>query len=141
MSKPIHTPGFLAVKGEEQNMLYSTTQGGGRVANVFPGQFLGKKPSAMRTANARLLAAAYNAFDCAAKKLGVNAVELAESMANGGLEDLVKALRPFAEAVFNDNGDLSVNTGHITNADYLAARTAIAKVKGGVSDRQGPRAV
>lgn len=35
-------------------------------------------------ASARLFAAAYNAFDSAAKKLGVNAVELAEAMRDGG---------------------------------------------------------
>ena len=36
-------------------------------------------------ANARLLAAAYNAFDSAAKNLGINAVEFAERMQESGL--------------------------------------------------------
>ena len=42
-------------------------------------------------ANGRLLAAAYNAFDSAARKLGCNAVEMAERMQGGGIADLVVA--------------------------------------------------
>jgi hypothetical protein len=42
--------------------------------------------------NARLLQAAYNAFDSAANKLGINAVELADRMQEGGIADLIQAL-------------------------------------------------
>jgi len=42
--------------------------------------------------NARLLIAAYNAFDSAARKLGVNAVELAERMADGELARLIEGV-------------------------------------------------
>lgn len=40
-----------------------------------------------------LLAAAYNAFDSAAKRLGVNAVELAEAMQGGQIADFIRALQ------------------------------------------------
>ena len=45
----------------------------------------------------RLLAAAYNAFDSAAKVLGCNAVELAERMADSGIADLIQAVRAAKE--------------------------------------------
>ena len=32
---------------------------------------------------------------------------------------LVETLRPFSAAVFNDNGDVTISTGHITTADWL----------------------
>ena len=44
-------------------------------------------------ANARLLAASYNAFDSAAARLGLNAVELAERMQDGGIAEFIDALR------------------------------------------------
>jgi hypothetical protein len=40
-----------------------------------------------------VLAAAYNAFDSAAKKLGVSAVELAEAIQDGQIADLIRALQ------------------------------------------------
>lgn len=33
----------------------------------------------------------------------------------------IDALRPFAAAVFNDNGDVTISTGHLTKGDYLTA--------------------
>ncbi len=39
---------------------------------------------------------------------------------------LVKAARPFYAAVFNDNGDVTISTGHITTGDWLALDAAIA---------------
>ena len=42
---------------------------------------------------------------------------------------LVKAARPFYAAVFNDNGDVTISTGHITTGDWLALDTALAAIK------------
>jgi hypothetical protein len=41
---------------------------------------------------APLLAAAYNAFDSAAKALNVNAIELAERMQDGGIAELLRVI-------------------------------------------------
>ena len=45
---------------------------------------------------------AYNAFDSAAKRLGVNAVELAERMADGGIAGLYSALRDAQDLIQRD---------------------------------------
>ena len=42
---------------------------------------------------------------------------------------LVKAARPFYAAVFNDNGDVTISTGHITTSDWLALDAALAAIK------------
>ena len=42
---------------------------------------------------------------------------------------LVKAARPFYAAVFNDNGDVTISTGHITTGDWLALDAALAAIK------------
>jgi hypothetical protein len=34
---------------------------------------------------------------------------------------LRKVLRPFKAAVFNDNGSVTISTGHITSQDYINA--------------------
>lgn len=47
--------------------------------------------------NARLFAAARNAFTAAAERLGVNAVELAERMAEGGIAELLEACKAALE--------------------------------------------
>jgi len=39
---------------------------------------------------------------------------------------LVKASRPFAAAYFNDNGDVTLDMGHIKTADYRALSAALA---------------
>lgn len=41
---------------------------------------------------------------------------------------LVGAARPFYAAVFNDNGDVTISTGHITTCDWLALDTALAAI-------------
>lgn len=45
---------------------------------------------------------------------------------NANLRDRVReaerAMRPFAGSVFNDNGDVTISTGHLTAQDWLAAR-------------------
>lgn len=40
-------------------------------------------------------------------------------------EQMREALRPFEAAVFNDNGDVTISTGHITRADWLALAAAL----------------
>ena len=42
---------------------------------------------------------------------------------------LVDAARPFYAAVFNDNGDVTISTGHITTGDWLALDAALAAIK------------
>jgi len=48
--------------------------------------------------------------------------QLAEARADA--ERLVGACRPFVAAVYNDNGDVTISTGHITMTDWLALDTA-----------------
>lgn len=42
---------------------------------------------------------------------------------------LVKAATPFYAAVFNDNGDVTISTGHITTDDWLALDRVLAQLK------------
>jgi hypothetical protein len=44
------------------------------------------------------------------------------------IERMRKALRPFSAAVFDDNGDVTISTGHITRHDYMAAQRALRGV-------------
>lgn len=41
-------------------------------------------------------------------------------------ERLRAALRPFSAAYYNDNGDVTISTGHIRTADYKAAHNALS---------------
>ena len=41
------------------------------------------------------------------------------------LSRLQKAVKPFYAAVFNDNGDVTISTGHITNRDWINLSTAM----------------
>lgn len=75
---------------------------------------------AHREEDARLLAAAYNAFDSAAKKLGCNAVELAEAMRDGELLSEILS-----------NSDLILyHTPHLDRAAFEKVTAIFAKVKG-----------
>ena len=65
-------------------------------------------------------AAAYHKWS---KTIAAAVLELPEVKA------LVKAARPFYAAVFNDNGDVTISTGHITTGDWLALDTALAAIK------------
>lgn len=77
----------------------------------------------MTTGNARLLAAAYNAFDSAAKKLGLNAVELAERMQDGEIASLVSAIEQLMWQVVNGT---SVEQGNAA----IEARAILTRVRG-----------
>lgn len=41
------------------------------------------------------------------------------------IAELEAALRPFASAAYNDNGDVTISTGHIRTEDWLRAKRAI----------------
>lgn len=41
-----------------------------------------------------------------------------------------EALRPFAACVFNDNGDVTIDTSHLRTQDYMRAKSAIASLQG-----------
>ena len=43
------------------------------------------------------------------------------------IAELEKALRPFAAAVFNDNGDVTITTSDIDHADWLKAQKVYRK--------------
>lgn len=45
------------------------------------------------------------------------------------IEKLRKALKPFADAVFNDNGDMTVSYGHLTSENCIQAYFAMKKTE------------
>lgn len=50
-----------------------------------------------------------------------------ERLAGSDIEriaELEAALRPFAACVFNDNGDVTISTGHLKTDDYMRAKSA-----------------
>ena len=83
-----------------------------------------KRSSATRT----FIAAALNAFDSAAAKLGVNAVELSERMADGGIAVLVEAATGFLHDC--DLGFYRTDQGYNSESRF---RAALKAVKDGVS--------
>lgn len=56
---------------------------------------------------------------CMAKELATEAA--------AAIEKLQKALRPFAGRVFNDNGDMTINTAAPTSEEYIQAYFAMKK--------------
>lgn len=44
---------------------------------------------------------------------------------NARIAELEAALRPFAAAAYNDNGDVTISTGHLTPQDWLRARRLV----------------
>ena len=47
------------------------------------------------------------------------------------LEEFMEVLRPFSIAVFNDNGDVTVSSGHISTEDYFKAYRLYHKLQTG----------
>lgn len=45
------------------------------------------------------------------------------------VEEALAALKRFADAVFNDNGDMTVNSGSVTREDYVLAYNAYRALK------------
>jgi hypothetical protein len=141
MSKPIHTHGpltaCLSLFNRECTGFHLTASPHGSLRPIAECNDPLTKAERKFTdneirANARLLAAAYNAFDSAAKRLGVNAVELAERMQDAeiaalldNLERCAFLLRRIAE------GDHHALENALKAAD--SAHLLIAKVKGGAT--------
>src|ERR1700722_14273093 len=113
MSKPIHTPGpvdlLWEVEGHDpDNIILRSTHNGLNmgICEVFESE-----------ANAKLLRAAYNAFDSAARKLGCNAIQLAEAMQEGAL---------LAEVL--DNADaILYHTPHLDKEAFGKVEAVLAK--------------
>jgi len=55
---------------------------------------------------------------------------LADALAVPEVRALVDAAKPFYAAVFNDNGDVTISTGHITTADWLRLDAAMPGIGG-----------
>ena len=141
MSKPIHTPGPVEVDVKHDKA------GDGRpfadcyissAANGFHnGRIIADTLNADsafteedRKTNARLLAAAYNAFDSAARKLGCNAVELAERMQDGAIAELLLTTKNLHACI--DWSDVPSYEKEMAEVGERACRI-IAKVKGDAS--------
>jgi hypothetical protein len=89
MTTPIHTPGPVRVFSPFGRPEIVTDRATAHETQSVVTQF--GEPRA--ESNARLISAAYNAFDSAARNLGLNAVELAERMQDGAFGELVSVLR------------------------------------------------
>jgi hypothetical protein len=148
MSQPVHTPGpsTTGTSEHEPDRIYIYGEVGPnkpRIAIVEFGLKCGQDIPAETEGNARLLAAAYNAFDSAAKRLGCNAVELAERMADGAIAELVQALTGMIGCFENVPQEASMGFDSppepASEWDMNAfmelhhARALIAKVKGGAA--------
>ena len=117
MSQLIHTPGPVWID-DDGCIAAGTGDEYVTIADPHCGDLNLPENGRTMVANKRLLAAAYNAFDSAARKLGLNAVEFAERVADGGIADLVDALEALEE------GDPRVT---------VLLRAALAKVRGEAS--------
>ena len=137
MTKPIHTPGptqlptgFQFVKPDEHEgmPLFSNGDPFDTIAIVLP-----RKEC---NSNARLLAGAYNAFDSAAKALNLNAVELAERMAGGGVAELIQILIKAGDWI-NDECERrgKEDAAYESPASSMVSEitSAVAKVNGGAA--------
>ncbi len=138
MTQPIHTLGPVIARPQPESKVGRITITGSTspvaIAEIVPTTTKGYDAAA--EANGRLIRAAYNAFDSAARALGCNAVELAERMQEGEIAELAQALDLAEYALGNavkpdcwrDFEDLKVWAQSL----FLpAARAILAKVKGG----------
>src|ERR1039458_2791211 len=109
MSQPVHTPGPVIARPEMESRARRITITGATspvaIAEIVPTTH---GYDALAEANGRFIRGAYNAFDSAAKKLGCNAVELAERMQEGGLAELVAVLEDMF--LFGEDSDASCQT-------------------------------
>ena len=67
------------------------------------------------------------------KGLGVRA-DICDPTQDERVQALVDALRPFSAAVFNDNGDVTISTGHLKRQDWLKLRAALRDWNRGSGD-------
>jgi len=114
MTQPIHTPGPASVTGANQRAYYPQLRIGNRAIDMIT-----DNPDA----DGRLLAAAYNAFDSAARALNCNAVELAEAMQDGA----------FLTEVLASADSILYNTPHLDRAAFENVTAVLAKLNGGAS--------
>ena len=138
MSNPVHTPGPVTCKFARyitDNEIGSAMQ----AAFIVEFQQLIDQSWPELEIDARLLAAAYDAFDSAATKLATNAVELAERMQEGGIADLIQALSSLVSVCEHRPAHasgrpmapmLSTQGAHARKA-IAEARAAITKATGG----------
>jgi hypothetical protein len=126
MTQPVHTPGPVKTHnpadgckndGLYWQILQSTKDAIGARAIIA---------SDMSRDDCRLLAAAYNAFDSAAKKLGVNTVELAERMQDGEMAVLVECLKDvlsrFHSCIADGNGKIEGDQAAMARAGKILDR-------------------
>ena len=129
MSQPIHTPGPVRVFSPLGRPEIVTDRATAHEKQSVVTQF--GQPSA--DSNARFIAASYNAFDSAARRLAINAVEFSERMADGGIAELLEAL----DYLLEQTVDMDLKYGILLTEGEEDARAKalaiIAKVKGGVS--------
>jgi hypothetical protein len=137
MSQPAHTPGPLLPSNAVKQSNFGQYKASITRISACPvtknrqykeqvASLTGKNQEELE-GRTRLLAAAYNAFDSAGRRLGINAVELAEQMQNGGIAELCEVLAK----LLGDADHIMYHTPHL-EADYFdQARAALAKVKGG----------
>jgi hypothetical protein len=128
MTKPSHTSGPLSLLNAARSISLVRD---GFVETIARCEMESTRPLEETGANARLFAAAYNAFDSAARRLGLNAVEFAERMQDGGIAELFDLLN---EAIEEDN--IRVAGENLSNFDRCfraRARDIVAKVKGGAA--------
>jgi hypothetical protein len=117
MTQPLHTPGPLRIERCKSGGWRHYIKG----ATENPEFVIAETDED----HCRLLAAAYNAFDSAARKLGCNAVELAERMQDGELAELIEAARAFLH-----DHDLGFY-GEEAHTTATRLKEALPQVKGG----------
>jgi DNA-binding transcriptional regulator YiaG len=88
-AEPLHRSGPMVPFMQKGVIVIRPADGAPAIAQCQ--RYSSERPAEETMGNARLLVAAYNAFDSAARKLGINAVVLAERMESGGLAELVEA--------------------------------------------------
>jgi hypothetical protein len=137
MSQPIHTPGpvkadeFLIINSDSPKPKLIGAMYWGRTKTPIDCYEISEEEA---RGNARLLRAAYNAFDSAARKLGINAVEFAERMQDGGIAELVESLDGLEDCLgmLFESGRIQYPTDDapIIAGRLETARDVLAQMKG-----------
>jgi hypothetical protein len=126
MNRPIHTPGPVRVFSALGRPEIVTDRPTAYETQDIVTQFA--QPNA--DSNARLVSAAYNAFDSAARKLGINAVEFAERMRDGGLAELAESHGELLADIDGLKSDFAI-CREISRSSYARrSRVILARVKG-----------
>jgi hypothetical protein len=129
MNKPIHMPGplYVSIVEHETPVLQSASLEEDNFLCAVEGRSLQEAQ-----VNARLLCAAYNASESAARELGCDAVALSERMQEGEFAALAgclgDVLSRFRSCIAGGNGEIEGDKEAIERADSILSR-----VKGGAS--------